>query len=81
MSDGFSGRPEDLGGTVSPCPLGGTDKKGVGGVGKAWCRGSLRKQVCPHWQNLPSCYEKLGLTKQINKGGVAICFTAGTNKG
>lgn len=43
--------------------------------------GRLRMQVCPHWQNLSSCDEKLGLTKQINKGGVATCFTAGTNKG
>lgn len=54
--------------------------------GSRWSRespvpGRLRMQVCPHWQNLSSCYEKLGLTKQINEGGVAICFTAGTNKG
>lgn len=44
-------------------------------------RGGLRMQVCLHWQNLSGCYEKLGLTKQINKGGVATCFTAETNKG
>lgn len=61
--------------------LGSTEKKGSRWREKAWCQGRLRMQVCPHWQNLSVSYEKLGLTKQINKGGVATCFTAGTNKG
>lgn len=37
-------------------------------------------QVCPHWQNPSSCHEELELLKQINKGGVAIYSTEGTNK-
>lgn len=27
-----------------------------------------------------SCYEKFGLTKQIDKGGVTICFTSRINR-
>lgn len=74
-SDGFSWRPEPLGGRMSwfswVAQMGGER----GGAERGWGCGRIRRQVCPVGKILQAVMKSLDLTKQINKHGVAICFT------